>query len=121
MKDFIVALTADFYDNKGSQKYRDIGLSALSQSPRLKHHVFKEHQQEIAPEQITGALGGVSWNNVLLAPHCIAWTDELLRDIGRAACQVMVDLAQGQQPQGILNPEVFESVRFNEKWRRFHG
>ena len=30
--------------------------------------------------------------NVLLAPHSIAWTDELFRDIGRAACQGMVDL-----------------------------
>ena len=32
--------------------------------------------------------------NVLLAPHSIAWTDELFRDIGRAACQGMVDLSQ---------------------------
>ena len=31
-------------------------------------------------------------DNVLLAPHSIAWTDELFRDIGRATCQVMVDL-----------------------------
>ena len=56
--------------------------------------------------------------NVLLAPHSIAWTDELFRDIGRAACQVMVDLSLGQRPSGVVNPEVFESNRFKAKWQR---
>src|SRR3989454_7203386 len=37
-------------------------------------------------------------DNVLLAPHSIAWTNELFRDIGRAACQVMVGLVLGNQP-----------------------
>ena len=39
---------------------------------------------------------------MLLAPHSIAWTDEMFRDIGRAACQVMVDLSIGKQPLKIL-------------------
>jgi phosphoglycerate dehydrogenase-like enzyme len=57
--------------------------------------------------------------NVILAPHSIAWTDELFRDIGRAVCQGIVDLAHGRRPQkGILNPEVFEQTEFQEKWRR---
>jgi phosphoglycerate dehydrogenase-like enzyme len=57
--------------------------------------------------------------NVLLAPHSIAWTDELFRDIGRTVCQGMVDLAHGRKPQkGILNPEVLERPGFQEKWRR---
>ena len=43
-------------------------------------------------------------NNVLLAPHSIAWTDELFRDIGLAACQGMVDLSMGKKPMhGVLN------------------
>ena len=46
------------------------------------------------------------FDNVLLAPHCIAWTDELFRDIGRAACQGMIDLASGERPRGIVNPDV---------------
>ncbi len=57
-------------------------------------------------------------DNVILAPHSIAWTDELFRDIGRAACQVMVDLSQGQRPHGVLNPEVFERPGFQSKWGR---
>jgi len=58
--------------------------------------------------------------NVLLAPHCIAWTDELFRDIGRAACQVMVDLSLGRKPRGVLNAEVLERETFREKWKRYY-
>jgi phosphoglycerate dehydrogenase-like enzyme len=58
-------------------------------------------------------------DNILLAPHAIAWTDELFRDIGRAVCQGMVDLAYGRKPQkGVLNPEVFDRPGFQEKWQR---
>ena len=56
--------------------------------------------------------------NVLLAPHSIAWTDELFRDIGRTACQGLLDLSQGHRPQGVVNPEVFDSPAFLEKWDR---
>ncbi len=55
-------------------------------------------------------------DNVLLAPHCIAWTDELFRDIGRSVCQGMVDLSLGKIPQGVVNPEVFDRPGFQEKW-----
>jgi len=58
-------------------------------------------------------------DNVLLAPHSIAWTDELFRDIGRAACRVMVDLSLGKRPHGVLNPELFERTSFQSKWKRF--
>lgn len=57
-------------------------------------------------------------DNVLLAPHSIAWTDEEFRDIGSAACQVMVDLSLGRKPRGVLNPELFDRPAFQEKWRR---
>ena len=58
------------------------------------------------------------FDNVLLAPHSIAWTDELFRDIGRTACQGIVDLTQGRRPPGVVNPEVFERPGFQEKWKR---
>lgn len=57
-------------------------------------------------------------DNVLLAPHAIAWTNELFRDIGRAACQGMIDLAQGRRPRGVVNPEVFDRPGFQRKWGR---
>ena len=60
-------------------------------------------------------------DNVLLAPHCIAWTDELFRDIGRAACQGMLDLSLGRTPRGVVNPEVFDRPGFQEKWARLRS
>ena len=58
-------------------------------------------------------------DNVLLAPHAIAMTHESFRDIGRAACQVMVDLSLGVKPRRALNPELFDRPEFREKWKRF--
>ena len=61
------------------------------------------------------------FDNVLLAPHSIAWTNELFRDIGRTACQGVLDLAHGKTPNGIVNPEVLDQPRFQEKWDRLLG
>jgi phosphoglycerate dehydrogenase-like enzyme len=58
-------------------------------------------------------------DNVLLAPHAIGWTEELFRDIGRAACTAMLDLSRGVRPRGVLNPEVFDRPGFRAKWARF--
>ena len=58
-------------------------------------------------------------DNVLLAPHSIAWTHELFRDIGRTACRSLVDLAAGRRPNGCVNPEVFDRPAFQEKWNRW--
>jgi len=59
--------------------------------------------------------------NVLLAPHSIAWTGELFRDIGRTACQSMLDLSQGKRPSGVLNIELFDRASFRKKWSRVTG
>jgi phosphoglycerate dehydrogenase-like enzyme len=58
------------------------------------------------------------FENVLLAPHAIAWTDEMFRDMGRTACRSMVDLALGRPPHGVVNKEVLERPGFQEKWAR---
>jgi len=71
-----------------------------------------------ADEPLTAAPVFADFDNVLLAPHCIAWTDEMFRDIGRTACQSIVDLAGGNRPRGVVNPEVFSRPGFVEKWRR---
>jgi phosphoglycerate dehydrogenase-like enzyme len=69
-----------------------------------------------AQEPVTTPNRFADLDNVLLAPHSIAWTGELFRDIGRAAWQVMLDLAKGKRPTGALNPEVFDSAGFKSKW-----
>ena len=53
-----------------------------------------------------------------VALSAIAWTDELFRDIGRKACQGMIDLFQGRRPAGAVNPEVFDRPGFIVKRRR---
>jgi phosphoglycerate dehydrogenase-like enzyme len=56
-------------------------------------------------------------HNVLLAPHCIAWTGELFVEIGRTVCTALHDLAKGARPAGVVNPEVFDRPGFQQKWR----
>src|SRR5436190_22753294 len=60
-------------------------------------------------------------DNVLFAPHCIAWTDELFRDIGRVVCRGMLDLAAGRVPTGVVNREVLDRPGFRAKWKRIVG
>jgi phosphoglycerate dehydrogenase-like enzyme len=71
-----------------------------------------------AEEPLTGPHRFGQLDNVLLAPHCIAWTDELFRDIGRTACRAIIALSQRERPSGVVNPEVFERPGFQEKWMR---
>ena len=51
------------------------------------------------------------FDNVLLAPHSIAWTDEMFRDMGNTICRAMVELAHGRRPRGVINAEVLEPPR----------
>ena len=45
----------------------------------------------------------------------------MFRDIGRTACQGMVDLSLKRRPRGIVNPEVLERPGFQRKWERLCG
>jgi phosphoglycerate dehydrogenase-like enzyme len=88
------------YDALKTCRIAGAALDCFTQEPVTRPHRFGELE------------------NVLLAPHSIAWTDELFRDIGCAACQVMVDLSLGRRPRGAVNPEVFERQAFQRKWER---
>jgi phosphoglycerate dehydrogenase-like enzyme len=57
-------------------------------------------------------------DNIILAPHSIAWTDEFFTAMGRMCCQTMVDLSFGREPIGIINPEVLDQPGFQAKWDR---
>jgi phosphoglycerate dehydrogenase-like enzyme len=74
-----------------------------------------------AQEPVTSPHRFGQLDNVLLAPHSIAWTDELFRDIGQMVCQGMVDLSSGRRPHGVVNPEVFDRPGFEAKWARLCG
>jgi phosphoglycerate dehydrogenase-like enzyme len=71
-----------------------------------------------AVEPVTTPHRLAEFENVLFAPHSIAWTNELFRDIGRTAAQGMVDFSNGRKPRGVVNPEVFDKPSFQKKWER---
>jgi phosphoglycerate dehydrogenase-like enzyme len=91
------------YDALKSGKLAGAALDCFAEEPVTKPHRFGELE------------------NVILAPHSIAWTDELFRDIGRSVCQGMVDLSLGRRPRGVINPDVFLKSSFQEKWKRVTG
>ncbi len=47
-------------------------------------------------------------DNVLLAPHCIAWTHELFSEIGRMACSQIVQVFRGEVPNHVINTEILD-------------
>ncbi len=58
-------------------------------------------------------------DNILLAPHCIAWTDELFCEMGTMACQQAVALSKGRIPTGLINREVLDRPGFKRKLQGF--
>jgi phosphoglycerate dehydrogenase-like enzyme len=91
------------YEVLKNKKIAGAGIDCFLDEPITRPHRFGE------------------FDNVLLAPHCIAWTEELFRDIGRPVCQGMLDLSLGKRPHGMLNAEVFERESFQKKWARLRG
>ncbi len=91
------------YDVLADFRIAGAALDCFAEEPVIRPHRF-------------GAL-----DNVLLAPHCIAWTDELFRDIGRSVCQGILDLSLGKRPRGVVNPQVFDRPGFREKWARIRS
>ena len=53
--------------------------------------------------------------NVILAPHCIAWTDDLFTEIGRKACRQVVEIAAGRIPEDVVNIEVLKTWQLHSQ------
>jgi phosphoglycerate dehydrogenase-like enzyme len=58
-------------------------------------------------------------DNVIVSPHALAWTEELMRDNGVEACQSVLALSRGELPGGIVNREVIDRPAFQKKLARF--
>ena len=69
-----------------------------------------------ADEPVTKPHRFAQLENVILSSHNIAWTRELFRDIGAVASQNLIDLANGERPKSVINPEVFDRPTFQKKW-----
>ncbi|HWB08181.1 MAG TPA: NAD(P)-dependent oxidoreductase [Pirellulales bacterium] len=54
-------------------------------------------------------------DNVIVAPHGIAWTDELFGGNGREACRSILDVAEGGVPRSLVNRQVLEHPALRAK------
>jgi phosphoglycerate dehydrogenase-like enzyme len=50
----------------------------------------------------------LSLENVVLAPHSIALTDELIAGCGALTIQAVIDVMRGREPPSIVEPRVLE-------------
>ncbi len=57
-------------------------------------------------------------DNVIVAPHGLGWTDELIRLSGESALGGILDVAAGRVPPHIVNREVVDSPLFQQKLAR---
>lgn len=60
----------------------------------------------------------VSMDNVVLAPHSIAWTDEMSLGNGTSAVRAVIDAVSGAAPRFVVNRAVLEQDAFNERLRQ---
>jgi phosphoglycerate dehydrogenase-like enzyme len=58
-------------------------------------------------------------DNVILTPHALAWTEEIVRDNGLEACQNILSVARGELPAGLVNREVIQNPAFQRKLERY--
>lgn len=59
----------------------------------------------------------IQLDNVILSPHAIAWTDDLVRDNGIGACENVLTILRGELPAYTVNREVIERPGFQAKLR----
>ena len=50
-------------------------------------------------------------DNVIVAPHALAWTDELFANIARTAIGAVVAVHNGRAPQFLVNPAALAHPR----------
>jgi phosphoglycerate dehydrogenase-like enzyme len=58
-------------------------------------------------------------DNVILTPHGLAWTEEIVRDNGLEACSNILSIARGEAPSTIVNKEVIGRPGFQAKLARY--
>jgi len=58
-------------------------------------------------------------DNVILAPHGLAWTEEIVRDNGLEACDNILAVFRGEAPENVVNREVLARPGFQKKLERY--
>lgn len=57
-------------------------------------------------------------DNVIVAPHALAWTTELMNDNGTEASDAVLAVSRGEIPNGVVNREVLQNPKFLAKLER---
>jgi len=60
-------------------------------------------------------------DNVIVSPHALCWTDECARGNGAGVIQSILAVREGRVPDNIVNREVIDSPRFQEKLAAFRA
>lgn len=60
-------------------------------------------------------------DNVIVAPHAIAWTQESFRDNSLYACRNVLEVSQGRAPRHVVNREVLERPGCQAKLARWRS
>jgi phosphoglycerate dehydrogenase-like enzyme len=63
----------------------------------------------------------LSLDNVILAPHGLAWTVEIARDNGLEACDNILSVARGVAPTSVVNRAVLSRAGFQAKLARYRS
>jgi len=58
-------------------------------------------------------------DNVIVAPHALAWTKKIMHDNGVEACGHVLKVASGQPPDGVVNRGVLARPGFLKKLERY--
>jgi D-3-phosphoglycerate dehydrogenase len=62
-----------------------------------------------------------SLENVVLSPHAIAWTDELVALNGSGACESVLAVLRGEVPRHVVNTDVLDRPGFRAKLERLRA
>jgi phosphoglycerate dehydrogenase-like enzyme len=58
-------------------------------------------------------------SNVIVAPHALGWTSEAAMGIGSGVIDAILDIREGRVPAHVVNREVIDTPRFQEKLTAF--
>jgi hypothetical protein len=58
-------------------------------------------------------------DNVIVAPHALAWTRHIMHDNGVEACGHVLKIAAGEVPENVVNREVLDRPGFRKKLARY--
>jgi len=61
----------------------------------------------------------VAMDNVILASHSIAWSEEMFRDMGRIDCEGALAVYRGEPPANVVNPKVLGRPGFLRKLAKY--